>query len=155
MPEVDLVFPRAFVEFVNPADDSEVLRCDLTWLTSSWACIFGRGCPGIYADAPDVGCCTLGAHFADKADRKRVQGHVARLTPELWQQHPGRAPRPADWVESDDDGEKKTRVTEIDGTETGLRHSYTSSTLTRSTGRLYSGWRKRASGVRAPSSNGS
>ena len=65
-------FPRAFVEFADPGDEDQVFRCDLTWLTSRWACIFGNGCPGIYADRPDDGCCTLGAHFADEADEKRV-----------------------------------------------------------------------------------
>ena len=50
MPEVDLVFPRAFVEFVDPADEEQVFRCDLTWLTSGYTCIFGQGCKGIYAD---------------------------------------------------------------------------------------------------------
>ena len=79
MPEVDLVFPRAWVEFVNPADESEVMRCDLTWLTSRYTCIFGQGCHGIYKTAPDVGCCTLGAHFADKDDEKRVAAYVGQL----------------------------------------------------------------------------
>ena len=79
MPEVDLDFPRAYVEFVNPDDESEVMRCDLTWLTSSYMCIFGQGCQGIYKDAPDTGCCTLGAHFADKDDEKRVKKFVAQL----------------------------------------------------------------------------
>ena len=116
MPEVDLVFPRAYVEFVNPDDDSEVLRCDLTWLTSSYRCIFGQGCPGIYADAPDVGCCTLGAHFADKADEKRVAAYVGMLDENLWQQKPrGRAVKKKDWIEVDDDGERKTRTTVVDG----------------------------------------
>jgi hypothetical protein len=116
VPEVDLVFPRAFVEFVNPADESEVLRCDLTWLTSSYTCIFGQGCPGIYADAPDVGCCTLGAHFADKTDEKRVAGYVDMLDENLWQQKPkGRQVRKKDWIELDDDGERKTRTTVVDG----------------------------------------
>ena len=55
------------------------MRCDLTWLTSSYMCIFGQGCQGIYADAPDTGCCTLGAHFADKDDEKRVAAFVAQL----------------------------------------------------------------------------
>jgi hypothetical protein len=104
------------VEFVNPDDDSEVLRCDLTWLTSRWTCIFGRGCAGIYADAPDVGCCTLGAHFADRADEKRVAGYVGMLDEHLWQHKPrGRRVRRDDWVEVDDDGERKTRVIEVDG----------------------------------------
>ena len=79
MPEVDLVFPRAWVEFVDPADADQVFRCDLTWLTSSYTCIFGQGCQGIYADAPDDGCCTLGAHFADKDDEKRVAAYVEQL----------------------------------------------------------------------------
>jgi hypothetical protein len=116
VPEVDLVFPRAFVEFVNPADETEVMRCDLTWLTSSYTCIFGQGCPGIYADAPDVGCCTLGAHFADKDDEKRVAGYVEMLDDKLWQQKPkGRQVRKKDWIELDEDGERKTRTTEVDG----------------------------------------
>ncbi|GAA4111051.1 hypothetical protein GCM10022215_06600 [Nocardioides fonticola] len=116
MPEVDLVFPRAYVEFVNPDDESEVLRCDLTWLTSSYTCIFGSGCRGIYADAPDVGCCTLGAHFADKADEKRVAAWVERLDAELWQLKPaGREVRTKDWVEKDDEGARKTRVATHDG----------------------------------------
>ncbi|WP_341350975.1 hypothetical protein [Nocardioides convexus] len=81
MPEVSLDFPRAWVEFVNPADESEVLKCDLTWLTSSYTCIFGGGCAGIYADSPDVGCCTLGAHFADKEDERRVEAFVEQTHP--------------------------------------------------------------------------
>ncbi len=102
MPEVDLVFPRAYVEFVDPADEGQVFRCDLTWLTSAYTCIFGQGCQGIYADAPDVGCCTLGAHFADRDDEKRVSAFVAQLTPDDWQLHPGRAARRADWIETDE-----------------------------------------------------
>ena len=42
MPEVMLPFPRAFVEFADPGDGDTVFRCDLTWLTSRWTCIFGR-----------------------------------------------------------------------------------------------------------------
>lgn len=34
MPEVDLVFPRAWIEFSDPADPEQVFKCDLTWLTS-------------------------------------------------------------------------------------------------------------------------
>jgi hypothetical protein len=66
MPEVSLDFPRQWIEFVDPADEDQLIRADLTWLTSRWTCIFGRGCKGIYADAPDAGCCTLGAHFSEK-----------------------------------------------------------------------------------------
>ena len=115
MPEVEPVFPRAWVEFTNPDDPDEVLRCDLTWLTSAWPCIFGGGCQGIYADAPDVGCCTLGAHFSDEDDERRVAGFVAELTPDQWQLHPGREVRAEDWIETDDEGDRKTRTAEVDG----------------------------------------
>lgn len=110
MPEVDLVFPRAWIEFQDPADQGQVYRCDLTWLTSNWTCIFGNGCPGIYADAPDSGCCTLGAHFSDKADEKRTAEAVARLDDSLWQKKPAGTVKRKDWVETDEDGERKTRV---------------------------------------------
>lgn len=110
MPEVDLDFPRAFVEFVNPDDSDEVFRCDLTWLTSRWTCIFGSGCKGIYESSPDTGCCTLGAHFADDADFKRTKKAVKRLTPEHWESYAeGQA---SGWTEKDPDGELKTRAFE-------------------------------------------
>ncbi|SFC20806.1 hypothetical protein SAMN04487968_104247 [Nocardioides terrae] len=115
MPEVPLDFPRAWVEFTNPDDESEVMRCDLTWLTSSYQCIFGGGCRGIYADAPDMGCCTLGAHFADKDDERRVAGFVAQLTEDEWQLKPAGDVRTRDWVEKDDEGARKTRVVEFQG----------------------------------------
>ena len=110
MPEVDSVFPRAWIEFRDPADDGQVYRCDLTWLTSNWTCIFGNGCAGIYADAPDAGCCTLGAHFSDKDDEKRTADAVDRLDASLWQKKPQGKLRRKDWVETDEDGDRKTRV---------------------------------------------
>jgi hypothetical protein len=112
-------FPRAFVEFGDPADADQVFRCDLTWLTSRWTCIFGRGCRGIYADRPHDGCCTLGAHFADQEDEQRVGRAVSRLTAATWQlEEQGRSDG---WAELEDPGHpaeddppgRKTRV--VDG----------------------------------------
>ncbi len=108
MPEVDLVFPRVWVEFPDPANDQQVLRCDLTWLTSSWTCIFGTGCQGIYADKPDAGCCSLGAHFADEEDEQRVAAQVELLTDEEWQF--AKVGRKKGWTEVDEDGDRKTKV---------------------------------------------
>lgn len=107
MPEVPRDFPRAWVEFVDPADDSILIKADLTWLTSRWECIFGRGCEGIDARRPDAGCCVHGAHFADRKDRKRVATWVDRLTPDLWQNH--RTGTRKGWTERED-GADKTRV---------------------------------------------
>ena len=123
------MFPRAFVEFVDPADPDQVFRCDLTWLTSSYLCIFGQGCQGIYKESPDTGCCTLGAHFADQDDEKRVATYVAQLTPELWQLHPGRlngrSVRKKDWVTTDEEGDRKTPVVEVDGQSACVFHNRT------------------------------
>ena len=123
MPEVDLVFPRAYVEFVNPEEESEVMRCDLTWLTSRYMCIFGQGCQGIYKDAPDVGCCTLGAHFADKDDERRVASYVAQLDEEVWQFKPAGKVRKRDWTDTDEDGERKTLVVDYDGQQACIFHN--------------------------------
>ena len=83
--EAPLDLPRVWVEFTDPADANQRYRCDLTWLTSSWTCIFGAGCQGIYADRPDDGCCTLGAHFTEKDDWKRVEQAVQELGEDEWQ----------------------------------------------------------------------
>jgi len=120
--ETSLDGPRTWIEFPDPdgptarsgGDDDggaqQVFRCDLTWLTSSWRCVFGTGCRGIYADRPTDGCCTLGAHFADADDEKRVARAVKRLTAGQWQFKA--AARRGGWTETDDDGARKTRVVE-------------------------------------------
>lgn len=109
--EAPLDMSRLWTEFTDPADSGQRLRCDLTWLTSSWQCVFGNGCAGIYADRPDDGCCTLGAHFTDDDDVDRVAAAAATLTPQDWQFHAlGTATgRRRDWIERED-GARKTRV---------------------------------------------
>jgi hypothetical protein len=125
VPEVDLDFPRAWIEFADPEDADQVFRCDLTWLTSNYLCIFGQGCHGIYKESPDTGCCTLGAHFSDTGDEKRVASYVAQLTPELWQFHPGRKAKKHDWVETDDEGARKTLVVDVGGQSACVFHNRT------------------------------
>ncbi|ADI09104.1 hypothetical protein SBI_05984 [Streptomyces bingchenggensis BCW-1] len=106
--EVGLDFARAWIEFPDPADDEQVFRCDLTWLTSRWTCIFGQGCQGIEAGRASDGCCTLGAHFSDEDDEKRVGRHVARLTPEIWQFHD--VGHKTGWTQTgDEEDERQTR----------------------------------------------
>ena len=108
-PRFPWTFPARGSSSPTPRTTSKSFRCDLTWLTSSWTCIFGNGCQGIYADQPaGVGCCTLGAHFSDKADEKRVKSFVKELTPETWQHYD-----PKNWTEKDEEGARKTRV--VDG----------------------------------------
>lgn len=80
-----LDIPRTWAEFTDPAEPAQRLRVDLTWLTSRWQCLFGRGCPGIDAGEPDAGCCTLGAHFTDADDLARVSAVVESLSAQEWQ----------------------------------------------------------------------
>jgi hypothetical protein len=109
--ETPLDTARIWVEFADPADTGQRFRCDLTWLTSSWTCIFGNGCHGIYADRPDDGCCTLGAHFTDDDDVARVGAAAKELGEDEWQYHPGTTKQSA-WTELEDDA-LKTKV--VDG----------------------------------------
>ena len=66
--EVPLDFAREWVEFTDPADPEHRVRADLTWLTSAWTCIYGRGCAGVVEGRPDDGCCSHGAFFTDDDD---------------------------------------------------------------------------------------
>jgi hypothetical protein len=109
MVETSLDTARAWVEFVDPADDGQRFRCDLTFMTSRWECIFGRGCHGIISGRPDDGCCTLGAHYSDRADEQRVRAAAAELTPERWEQH--RAARRG--ISTVVEGSRQTRL--VDG----------------------------------------
>lgn len=109
--EVALDFPRTWVEFTDPADADVVVRADITWLTSRWTCIFGRGCRGIDASRPDDGCCTFGAHFSGEQDEQRVLGAARRLTPALWER--ARPVRRGSVVGTHPDGTRQTRV--VDG----------------------------------------
>jgi hypothetical protein len=84
-PEVSLDFPREWLEFQDPADETHWIKADATWLCSRWTCIFGRGCQGVIEGRADDGCCSHGAFFSDSADEKRTRRFAAELTPETWQ----------------------------------------------------------------------
>jgi hypothetical protein len=69
-------------------DEERTWVFDVTFLTSNWTCIFGRGCQGVLTGpAPELqhGCCSYGAHFVDAADQRRVAKAAARLTDAQWQ----------------------------------------------------------------------
>ena len=87
MPEVHAQFAREWIEFVDPANPKEIFKCDLTWLTSNWTCLFGNGCKGLEADKPDSGCCSDGAYFSSEEDEERVAKAAARLTPDIWENY--------------------------------------------------------------------
>lgn len=114
MPEVKPGFARDWIEFTDPNDEIEIFKCDLTWLTSYWTCIYGDGCKGVFADRPNDGCCTEGAMYSDENDEARVLKAAADLTPEMWQFFDDANPERGDGnlriSDKDDDGERKTRT---------------------------------------------
>jgi len=75
--------PREWVSFPDPDDPDHEIRADLSFLLSSWACIFGGGCQGI-AGQPEQGCCSHGAFFSDAADERRVRNAAKELTTDDW-----------------------------------------------------------------------
>ena len=96
--EVDPDHAREWVEFTDPADPEHRVRADLTWLTSAWTCVFGRGCAGVVAGRAQDGCCNHGAFFTDTDDLARVSAAVDELTDADWQRRPQWA---TDWTEPD------------------------------------------------------
>ena len=93
--EVAPNFVRDWVEFENPANPEEIFKCDLTWLTSYWQCIYGNGCCGIDGDKPDAGCCSDGAYYTGKEDEKRVFEAAKKLTKADWQFYDQARPKKA------------------------------------------------------------
>ena len=76
-----------WVSFDDP-DEDRTWVFDVTFLTSRWTCIYGRGCQGVLTEpAPELfaGCCSYGAHFVDDDDVRRVEQAAASLGDEQWQ----------------------------------------------------------------------
>src|ERR1700722_6152774 len=79
--------PHEWVSFEDPEEDRTWIF-DVTFLASSWRCIYGSGCEGVLTGpASDLvqGCCSYGAHFVDEADVARVEAAAATLTDTEWQ----------------------------------------------------------------------
>jgi hypothetical protein len=76
-----------WVSFEDPAEQRTWLF-DVTFLESSWHCIYGNGCQGVLtgpAEELEQGCCSYGAHFTDDDDVRRVERAARTLTAEQWQ----------------------------------------------------------------------
>src|SRR5271165_1069454 len=78
---------REWVSFEDP-DEERTWIFDVSFLTSSWTCIYGAGCQGVLTGpAPELehGCCSYGAHFTDAKDLRRVEKAAKTLTAAEWQ----------------------------------------------------------------------
>jgi hypothetical protein len=105
--------PESSHEWVSfDDDDGATWQFDITFLTSNYSCIYGRGCPGVLTEeAPEYehGCCTYGAHFVDDEDRTSIESLVAELGPDEWELH-DEAASLGGAIYRNDDGEWVTRT---------------------------------------------
>jgi hypothetical protein len=76
-----------WVTFEDP-EEERTWVFDVTFLLSSWTCIFGAGCQGVLTGpAPELaqGCCSYGAHFTGDEDVERVKAAARTLEADGWQ----------------------------------------------------------------------
>ena len=109
---------REWVSFDDPKEKGRRWQIDVTFLMSSWQCIFGDGCQGVLTEpAAEMvqGCCSYGAHFSNRKDRDRVIRAARQLTDDDWQfAKSGR--KKGIWAKSgkDDDGKQEWRTRLVD-----------------------------------------
>ena len=102
-----------YLSFEDP-DEQRTWVFDVTFLLSSWNCIYGHGCQGVLtgpAPEREEGCCSYGAHFIDDEDVATVEAAADRLTDEQWQHR--RKGRRGGIHRTDKDGTRITRL--VDG----------------------------------------
>ena len=109
---------REWVTFDDPDEDGRRWQIDVTFLLSSWRCIFGCGCQGVLTEkAPEMvqGCCSYGAHFSDRKDRDHVARVAKELTDEEWQyRRAGRQKGIYAKAGKDEDGKTEWRTRLVD-----------------------------------------
>ena len=79
---------REWATFPDPDDENHRWMVDVTWLTSTWRCLFGCGCQGVLTGpTPEMqqGCCSYGAHFSGEEDLDRVLAQAKELRADEWQ----------------------------------------------------------------------
>lgn len=108
-------FPREWYSFPDPTNDEHLISVDMTWLLSSWTCVFGTpACHGIDSSQPESGCCTHGAFISGAEDRDRLTVNVSLLAPGEWQ-HRDAAFAAAGSGSDDDDHEAWLEMDELTG----------------------------------------
>src|SRR6188472_2725348 len=79
---------REWITIPVPGKEKRQWQVDVTFLASSYRCIFGQGCPGVLTEpAPELiqGCCSYGAHASDKKDMKKIERLAEELGDDEWQ----------------------------------------------------------------------
>jgi len=71
-------------------DGATTWRFDRSFLTSSWTCLWGRGCTGILPEPSEhlgQGCCSIGAELDGDDEARLISALAATLDPARFQHH--------------------------------------------------------------------
>jgi len=108
------VLEREWVTIADPEDEYRRYTFDVSFLLSSYTCIYGQGCEGVHPGEQDpaLGCCIHGAYLNEDDDADELERLVAEeLDPSTMQFHAKAIRRGI--VTTDEDDEPLTRV--VDG----------------------------------------
>ena len=106
-----MLLDREWVTIRDPEDDHRRFTFDVSFLLSSYTCIYGVGCQGIHPgdQDPALGCCLHGAYLNDDDDQAELQRLVdEHLDPTTMHHHRTAVNDGA--CAKDDEGEIHTRV---------------------------------------------
>src|SRR3979409_521739 len=73
---------REWITIPVAGKDKGPWQIDVTFLASSWRCIFGQGCQGVLTEpAPELvqGCCSYGAYESEKKVKEKVEKLAKKL----------------------------------------------------------------------------
>lgn len=115
-----MALEREWVTVDDPDQSSIKYTFDVSFLLSSYQCIYGAGCPGIRPEGEDpvVGCCVHGAYLTDPGEQRMIEKQLGRLSPETMQNHDAAV---EDGIfETDEEGDTRTRT--VDGACIFLNH---------------------------------
>jgi hypothetical protein len=105
-----MMLDREWISLTDPDEPHDRYVFDVSFLFSSYSCIYGQGCPGTAGvEGDDRGCCRFGAHFVDDADRDRTVEMVEVLGAEYLQNHKMMVRNGV--VATEPDGAQRTRMT--------------------------------------------
>jgi hypothetical protein len=105
------VLEREWVSIRDPENQRLRYTFDVSFLLSSYRCIYGQGCQGVYPGAQDpaIGCCIHGAYVNEDDDPEELLRIVEEELDPSTMQFPGKAMKKGIFTE-DDEGEFHTRV---------------------------------------------
>lgn len=79
---------REWITIPVPGKERRQWQIDVTFLASSYRCVFGQGCQGVLTEPASElvhGCCSYGAHESERKTRDKVEKLAKRLGDDEWQ----------------------------------------------------------------------